>query len=148
MKKQIVSNRKLELISVREPQSVAEAVEDLMVFDARCLDKATWLELVRVLPELTNIRRAWKAHFAAHGCVSCRRKKKEYCAGGFCLECYRRIAQRMRTCFRKLNAHRNIPNDIAALSRKFEAAQRLFNGPDCPAEPLPVKRVAAKSGVL
>ncbi len=29
-----------------------------MIFDARCLDRGTWLELVRVLPELTLIREA------------------------------------------------------------------------------------------
>src|SRR5712664_3685233 len=59
-----------------------QAVEDLLVFDARCLDKETWHELLRVLPDLNRIGKAWKAHFQVHGCVSCRRKKTEYGAGG------------------------------------------------------------------
>jgi hypothetical protein len=34
----------------------------------------------------------------------------------------------MRTCFRKLNEDRNIPHGAASISRKYDAAQRLFNG--------------------
>jgi hypothetical protein len=101
-----------------------------MVFDARCLDRATWHELLRVLPDLTRIRKAWKAHFVDHGCVSCHRRKSEYGAGGFCYVCLCRITTRMRTCFRKVGADRNIPDEMASISRRCDAAQRLFNGDD------------------
>jgi hypothetical protein len=91
MRKQVIDYKKLELVTVIAPQSAIECVDDLMVFDARCLDKETWHALLRVLPDLTRIRKAWKAHFVAHGCVSCHRKKTEYGAGGFCFTCLARI---------------------------------------------------------
>jgi hypothetical protein len=126
-KKQVIDYKKLEIVSVTAADSPVQAIEDLMVFDARCLDKETRLELVRLLPELTHIRKAWKAYFTVHGCVSCRRKRVDYGAGGFCWRCLARITTRMRTCFRKLSEGRNIPDEIASLSRKYDAAQRLFN---------------------
>jgi hypothetical protein len=129
-KKQVINYEKLELITVTEPESAIQGVEDLMIFDARCLDKETRLELVRLLPELTHIRRAWKAYFTVHGCVSCRRKRADYGAGGFCWRCLARIGTRMRTCFRKLSEGRNIPDELASISRRFDAAQRLFNADD------------------
>jgi hypothetical protein len=95
MKKQTIDYKKLELVSVTAADSPVQAIEDLMVFDARCLDKTTRLELVRLLPELIHIRRAWKAYFSVHGCVSCRRKKTDYGAGGFCYNCVVRITTRM-----------------------------------------------------
>jgi hypothetical protein len=129
-KKQVINYKKLELIAVTAPESVIQGVEDLMIFDARCLDKETRQQLQRLLPELTLIRKAWKAHFTVHGCVSCRRKKTDYGAGGFCYNCLCRITMRMRTCFRKINEGRNIPDEIASISRKYDAAQRLFNRDD------------------
>src|SRR5260221_5591332 len=101
-----------------------------MVFDARCHDKETWQQLLRVLPDLTRIRKAWKAHFVEHGCVSCRRKKTEYGAGGFCYTCLARITTRMRTCFLQVDAGRDIPDVVASISRRYDAAQRLFNAED------------------
>jgi hypothetical protein len=130
MKKQAINIEKLEFVRVAQPPSPLQAVEDLMVFDARCLDRATWHELLRVLPSLTRIRKAWKAHFLTHGCASCHRRKTEYGAGGFCSICLARITTRMRTCFRKVGADRNIPEELASISRRFDAAQRLFNGGD------------------
>jgi hypothetical protein len=50
MKKQVINYKKLELISVPAPESAIQAFEDLMVFDARCLDKETRLELLRFSP--------------------------------------------------------------------------------------------------
>lgn len=129
-RKQIISYRKLEAVQVLVPQSVIQGLEDLMVFDARCLDKETWHALLRVLPDLTRIRKAWRAHFTVHGCVSCRRKRTQYGAGGFCYTCLARITQRMRTCFRKVNVGRNTPAEIASLSQRYDSAQRLFNGED------------------
>lgn len=130
MKKQIVDYKKLEKVQVVAPESAIQALEDLMVFDARCLDKETWHELLRVLPDLTRIRKAWRAHFTVHGCVSCHRKKVDYGAGGFCYTCLARITMRMRTCFRKINAGRDAAEEVNALTRRFDAAQRLFNGGD------------------
>jgi hypothetical protein len=130
MKKQVINYKKLEVISVTVPESAIQGVEDLMIFDARCLDRQTRRELVRVLPELTLIRKAWRAHFSVHGCVSCHRKRVDYGAGGFCWRCLACITTRMRTCFRKVNEGRNIPNEVASLSRRYDAAQRLFNGND------------------
>jgi hypothetical protein len=46
----------------------------------------------------------------------------------FCHDCLRRIAARMRACFRKVNAERNIPDEVASISRRYDTAQRLFNG--------------------
>jgi len=129
-KKRVINYKKLELITVTAPESVIQGVEDLMIFDARCLDKETRQQLQRFLPELTLIRKAWRAHFSVHGCVSCHRKKTDYAAGGFCYRCLARITTRMRTCFRKLSEGRNIPDEIASISRKYDAAQRLFNGDD------------------
>jgi hypothetical protein len=125
-KKQVINYKKLELISVTAPESAIQGVEDLMIFDARCLDRQTWRELLRVLPELTLIRKAWRAHFSVHGCVSCHRKRVDYGAGGFCWRCLARITTRMRACFRKVNEGRNIPDEVASLSRRYDAAQRLF----------------------
>jgi hypothetical protein len=128
MRKQIINYKKLEEVQVRAPQSAIQGLEDLMVFDARCLDKETRHALVRVLPDLTRIRKAWRAHFTVHGCVSCRRKRTQYGAGGFCDTCLARITMRMRTCFRKVNAGRNTPAKITSLTQRYSAAQRLFNG--------------------
>ena len=128
--KQIIHYEKLELVKTAAPLTPLQAMEDLMVFDARCLDRGTWHELLRVLPDLTRVRKAWKAHFAAHGCVCCRRKKTQYGGGGFCYTCLARITTRMRTCFRQVDAGRDIPDEVASLSRRYDAAQRLFNGED------------------
>ena len=126
-RKQVINYKKLELLTVSAPQSVIQGIEDLMVFDARCLDRETWHEMLRVFPSLNRIRKAWKAHFTVHGCVSCHRKKTEYGAGGFCYNCLARITTRMRTCFRKVGEGRDIPDELASISRKYDAAQRLFN---------------------
>lgn len=130
MRKQIINYKKLERLEIVAPESAMQALDDLMVFDARCLDKDTWHQLLRVLPDLTRIRKAWKAHFTEHGCVSCRRKKTEYGAGGFCYTCLARITTRMRTCFRKVNAGRDTAAELFTVTRKYDAAQRLFNGED------------------
>jgi hypothetical protein len=125
-KKQVINYKKLERVQIVAPESALQTIEDLMVFDARCLDRETRRELVKFLPDLTRIRKAWRAHFTEHGCVSRRQKNTDYGAGGFCYRCLSRITTRMRTCFRKIDADRNIPDEIASLSRRFDAAQKLF----------------------
>lgn len=129
MKKKVI-NKKLELVRVSPPQSGLETVEELMVFDARCLDKETRMELRHILPGLLNVTRAWQVYFSVHGCLLCGQDDAGYGAGGFCNECKQIVYNRMRTCVRRVKAHRNIPDDIAALSRKFDVAQQLFNGGD------------------
>jgi hypothetical protein len=127
MKKQIINYKKLERVNVIVPQSAIQALDDLMVFDARCLDKETWHQLLRVLPDLTRIRKAWKAHFVTHGCVSCRRKNTQYGAGGFCYTCLARITHRMRTCFCKIDVGRDTAAELSAITRKVDAARMLFS---------------------
>ena len=48
----------------------------------------------------------------------------------------------MRTCFRKVNAGLNIPGEVASISRKYDAAQRVFNGK--PGGPQPANTVTGK----
>jgi len=127
MRKQVINYKKLDLAPVGAPESGLQAIEDLLVFDARCLDKETRHELLRVLPDLTRIRKAWKAHFTEHGCVSCHRKRTEYGAGGFCYGCLHRITKRMRTCFRNVNAGRDTAEELATITRKADAARMLFS---------------------
>lgn len=131
-RKHIIRYEKLELVNTVATESPLQAMEDLMVFDARCLDRETWHQLLRVLPDLTRIRKAWKAHFAEFGCLICKRKKTEYGAGGLCWRCLARTTTRMRICFRQIDAGRDALEEIAALTRKADAARMLFSGDDEP----------------
>lgn len=175
-------------MKVAKPESPAQAIESLLIFDARSLSNATRQELLRILPELVHVRRAWKAHYLEHGCISCpkadekaaiaarmrlkgytwdeifeivapntdntRRKRNlfrntvywklehpkgraernpnAYGSGGLCSACAARLYQRMRDRFRKAMEGRNLPQEIAelkdSLCRRYNAAQRLFNG--------------------
>jgi hypothetical protein len=36
----------------------------------------------------------------------------------------------MRTCFGKVQAGRNVADELALITRRYDAAQRLFNGDD------------------
>ena len=187
--KKIFDHRKLDNIQVVKPESPEQAIESLLIFDARCLSKDTQHELLRILPQIVHIRRAWKAEYMEHGCIGCKKpdptvtiaarlrrrgatwkdiyeitapsattaaKRKQfreavywrlahfnaptrqpshtYCAGGFCGACYRRIYQRMLKRYRKAMQGRNVPAEIDALtdalSLRYDAAQRLFNGDD------------------
>ena len=83
---------------------------------------ARYLKSLRLLPELTLIRNAWRARFSVHGCVSCRRKKTHYGGGGFCYKRQTRITTGMRICFRKMTAGRDIPDEVASLSRRYDVA--------------------------
>jgi len=123
--------RKVDKVTtvVVEPKDI---LESLLIFDARCLDRHTAHELLRILPELLHIRRAWKAHFLEYGCISCHKKNARYGSGGFCNTCHAKIMQRMLKRHRKLTAGRNIPQEIAelkdALLLRYNAAQRLLGG--------------------
>lgn len=205
--KKILDHRKLDSIVEVLPESHVELLETLLIFDARSLERDTQRELLRLLPQLIHVRRAWKAHYLEHGCISCpkaderigiaarmrldhypwgkifeivapsihthrdrkcfqsavywklehlnaraERNPNTYGSGGFCNACQTRILARMRKRYIKLMAGRDLPAEWAtfkaALCLRYNAAQRLFNGDDGPTDPLPVKRVAAKVGVL
>lgn len=126
--------RKLARVEITEPQSPAQAIETLLIFDARCLDKETGKELLRLLPELVHIRRAWRAEYMECGCVSCHKKNAVYGAGGFCNACAARTYARMRMRFRKAMKGRDLAQELETfkdtLSLRYNAAQRLFNTDD------------------
>lgn len=132
--KKILDLRKLGKVRVAVPESAERAIESLLIFDARCLDVATRQELLRLLPGLVHVRRAWRAEYMECGCVSCHKKNASYGAGGFCNTCWGRIYQRMLKRYRKLMTGRDLPAEVAAftdaLMLKFNAAQRLLNGDD------------------
>ncbi len=125
-----VDLQKLDRIEVVQPESPEQAIESLLIFDARCLDRDTQQKLLLLLPELVHIRRAWKAHYLENGCVSCHKKKTWYASGGFCNDCQRRILMRMRNRYRKAMQGRNLPAELAtfkdALCLRYNAAHRLF----------------------
>lgn len=132
--KKILDLRKLDKIKLATPASPEQAIESLLIFDARALDMATRQELLRLLPQLVHVRRAWRAEYMECGCISCHEKKRLYGAGGFCGRCWGRIYMRMHKRYRKLMAGRDIPAELAmfkdALCLKFNTAQRLLNGGD------------------
>jgi hypothetical protein len=135
---QRMSNRpeKLDLVKLGsvnvngyKPHSPESAIEELVLFDARCLDRNTRQELLRLLPQLVQVRRAWRAEFTENGCVHCRRKDF-YGAGGFCRNCQGRFLGRMNRRYKKFMRGRNIELETAvfadALQLKYNAAQRLL----------------------
>ena len=67
--KKILDHRIVEVL----PESHIELLETLLIFDARSLERDTQQELLRLLPQLIHIRRAWKAHYLEFGCLGCRK---------------------------------------------------------------------------
>jgi hypothetical protein len=126
--KKLLDTRKLAEIQVAAPESTEQALEQLLIFDARCMDADKRRELRLILPGLIHLQRAWKAEFMEYGCLSCHKKRVEYAAGGLCGRCAMRISQRMRQRFRRLTAGHDTERDVAALTNRFDAAQRLLNG--------------------
>lgn len=126
--RQVPNRAKIEKVKTLLPATVEEAIENLLIFDCRKLDASTARELLRLIPELLQMRRAWRAHFAEYGCLTCHRKKTEYGAGGFCFRCACRIGGRMRRHLRKIEAgHEDLTAFKDALCLRYNAAQRLFN---------------------
>ncbi len=127
-----VDLQKLDTIVEVLPASPAERLEMLLIFDARALDKETRQELLRLLPEIARVRRAWKAEFMECGCLCCHRKRVAYGAGGFCNACAARVLQRMRNRYKK--AMKGFDAEVEAfrdaLALKYNAAQRLFGSQD------------------
>lgn len=62
---------KLAKVEVMLPRAAEQKVDELLVFDARCVDVSTRQELLRFMPRLVHLRRAWRAHFSTHGCLAC-----------------------------------------------------------------------------
>jgi hypothetical protein len=128
------SRGKLKSVLVPEMESPLRAIESLLIFDARCLDRQTQQELLRLIPQLVHIRRAWRAQYMECGCTCCHKKKAGYGAGGFCNACWHRIYMRMRNHYRKVNTGRDLAAETEAfrdaLQLKYNAAQRLLNGDD------------------
>jgi hypothetical protein len=124
----------LESVKAGESDSPLSAIESLMIFDARYLDRDTCQELLRLLPQLIHVRRAWRAEFIENGCVHCRRKDVEYGSGGFCHTCKARFHARMKRRYKRLMQGRDIEAETAAfanaLQLRYNTAQRLFNGDD------------------
>lgn len=130
--RKFVSHKKIERVEVAVPQSPAHALEELLVFDARMLDAATQRELLRIVPQILQVRAAWKAEYIECGCVCCHRKNPWYSGGGLCNACYARISPRMRERRRKELQGRDLTAENIefreSLARKFNIAQRLLKG--------------------
>jgi hypothetical protein len=126
--KKLLDTRKLAEIQVVAPESTEQALEQALIFDARCMDADKRRELRRILPSLIHLQRAWKAEFMEYGCLSCHKKRVAYTAGGLCDSCAQRIGARLRLRFRRLTVGHDTERDVAALTNRFDAAQRLLNG--------------------
>jgi hypothetical protein len=117
-------------IEVAKPDSLEEALGNLLFLDARDLDRTVRRELLRILPVLIQSGRAWRARFAEYGCFSCHKKKVPYGSGGLCNSCSTRESHRIREWYRKRsNPDREI-EAREALTRKYDVAQMLLNGND------------------
>lgn len=103
-------------------------LDELLIFDARFLDAETKRELLRIMPRLFHVRHLWKEEYVRSGCLRCGRKRAPYGAGGFCNTCQARIDYRMRHRYHKIGADRQLADETAELTRKFDAAQMLLNG--------------------
>jgi hypothetical protein len=127
----ISDHRKIEKFEVVLPASPVERMENLLIFDARCLDMETRQELLRILPQLVHIRRAWKEEYLECGCIHCHKKRADYSSGGFCSACQSRIFARMRCRRKKIMNGRDLAVEVEAfrdgLALRYNAAQRLFN---------------------
>ncbi len=67
----ILDIKRLDRIRVAKPKSPLHALENLLLFDAHCIDVVSRQQLLRLLPQLVGQRRAWKAHFLEYGCLHC-----------------------------------------------------------------------------
>ena len=115
-------------IEVAKPESLEEALGNLLFLDARDLDRTVRKELLRILPVLIHSGRAWRARFAECGCFSCHKKNVPYGAGGLCNRCSTRESHRMREWYRKIGDPQPAIEARDALTRKFDVAQVLLNG--------------------
>jgi hypothetical protein len=68
--------KKLAKIEVLSAEVSEKRLDDLLVFDARCIDAETMRELVRQWPRLRQVQRAWSLRFEQRGCLACGNGKK------------------------------------------------------------------------
>lgn len=115
-------------VEVELSESGEREIENLLLFDASCMDKQTRRELLQLLPALVHNSRAWRARFAEYGCLICKRKKVPYGSGGFCGRCQVRELHRMQNWYRVTN--RDTTDEMWSIVRKLNAAQALLNGDD------------------
>jgi hypothetical protein len=74
--KKTFDHYKLAAVPMAAPESPGELMAQLFILDGRTLDRETQHELVRILPQLVHVRRAWKAHFLEHGCLLCQNGRR------------------------------------------------------------------------
>src|SRR5690242_1939113 len=100
-----------------KPESLEEALGNLLFFDARCLERETRRELMRVLPQLVHAGRSWMARFAEYGCLCCHKKKVPYGAGALCSRCLAREFTRIREWYRKQNS--DVDGPVASITLRY-----------------------------
>jgi len=66
--------RNLARVEVLLPNESSLKIDDLLVFDAHCLDAETRRQLLRLFPKLVQVSRAWRAHHSKNGCIGCRKQ--------------------------------------------------------------------------
>ena len=113
-------------IEVAKPDSLEEALGNVLFLDARFLDRTVRRELLRILPVLIHLGPAWRARFAECGCFSCHKKKVPYGSGGCCNRCSARESHRMKEWYRKISDPAREIEARDALTRKYDAAQMLL----------------------
>jgi len=64
---------KVATVELLPSRRIKKKFDDLLVFDVRCVDVPTRQKLLRLLPQLVHLRRAWTAHFTTHGCLTCQK---------------------------------------------------------------------------
>jgi hypothetical protein len=64
--------QRLATVEVMLPRPAERRVDDALIFDSRGLDAGTRQELLRLLPSLVHLSRAWRAHYLKHGCFGCK----------------------------------------------------------------------------
>ncbi|MBZ5723024.1 MAG: hypothetical protein LAO03_22010 [Acidobacteriia bacterium] len=97
---------------------------------------STWAEIYEITAA-TFATRAERKRFEsavrwklAHLDIPTRKPSHRYGAGGFCDRCYLRLRRELAKALRKMQEGRDTAEEIAALSLRFSAAQRLLNGDD------------------
>lgn len=99
------------------PDGTALRLDDLLVFDSRCVDVEMRQELLRLFPRLVHLRRAWRVHFTKHGCLSCAR-------GSDRADSIFTIAARLR----RRGLSWSEVYELVGMKAKSHAAQKNFRG--------------------
>jgi len=62
---------RLAKVEVMLPRAAEQKIDELLMFDVRCNDAGSRRELLRLIPQLVHLSRAWRVHFLKHGCLGC-----------------------------------------------------------------------------